>query len=81
MGARPSAFRKSGGGFLNQVDGVIAGYEFTDEFNGVAFVPGKVAGKDKFHSLYCVLSARVDGAEEDVTTTLFVGGADDFEVS
>jgi hypothetical protein len=28
-----------------------------------------------------VLSARVDGAEEDVTTTLFAGGADDFTVT
>jgi hypothetical protein len=81
MGARPSAFKKSGGGFLNNVDGVISGYQMTDEFNGVAFTPGRVNGKEKFHSLYCVLSARVDGAEEDVTTTLFVGGADDFEIS
>lgn len=81
MGARPSSFKKGGGGFLNNVDGVISGYEFTDEFQGEAFKAGKVNGKEKFHSLYAVLSARVDGADEDVTTTLFVGGADDFEVS
>jgi hypothetical protein len=80
MGARPSQFKKGGGGFLNNVDGVITGYEFSDEFNGVAFKPGKVNGKEKFHSLYCLLSARVDSADEDVTTTLFVGGADDFNV-
>lgn len=80
MGARPSTFRKSGG-FLNGIDGLITGYQMTDEFNGVAFTPGKKGGKDKFHALYCVLSVRVDGAEEDVTTTLFMGGAEDWEVS
>ena len=82
MGARPSSFKKSGG-FLNGVDGVISGYQFTDEFNGVAFVAGKdpKTKKERFHSLYTVLSVRVDGADEDVTTTLFTGGADDFEVT
>ncbi len=82
MGARPSQFKR-GGGFLNGVDAVITGYQFSDEFNGKPFVPGKdpKTHKDKFHSLYVSLSARVDGAEEDVTTTLFAGGYDDFEVS
>lgn len=82
MGARPSSFKK-GGGFLNGVDGVITDYQFTDEFNGEAFKPGKdpKTKKERFHALYCVLSARVDGADEDVTTTLFAGGADDFSVS
>ncbi len=81
MGARPSTFKK-GGGFLNNVDGKITGYQFTDEFNGEAFVPGKdKAGKDKFHSLNFVLSVRVDGATEDVTTTLFAGGYDNYDVS
>lgn len=81
MGARPSSFKR-GGGFLNNVDGVISGYEFTDAFNGVAFVAGRdpKTKKERFHSLYCVISVRVDGADEDVSTTLFVGGADDFEV-
>lgn len=82
MGARPSSFKK-GGGFLNNVDGVIAGYQFTDEFNGVAFTPGRdpKTKKEKFHSLYAVLSARIDGADEDITTTLFVGAFDDFDIS
>ncbi len=81
-GARPSTFRKGGGGFLDGVDGVIVNYQFTDEFNGEPFVPGKsAAGKERFHSLYARLSVRVDGAEEDTTTTLFAGGADDFDIS
>lgn len=81
MGARPSQFKRGGGGFLKGVDGVITGYEMTDQFNGNAYSAAKVNGKVPFHSLYCVLSARVDGADEDVTTTLFVGAADDFEVT
>lgn len=82
MGSRPSSFRKSGG-FLNNVDGVITGYTFTDEFNGEPFVPGRdpKTKREKFHALYCILSVRVDGADEDVPTTLFVGGAEDFDVS
>lgn len=88
MGARPSSFRKPGnGGFLNNVDGTILNYRFTDEFNGQPFVPGKVKDKrtnkvkDKFHSLYVVLTVQVDGAEEPVETHLFAGGYEDYIVS
>src|SRR5438094_4197584 len=83
MGARPSGYKKSGG-FLNQVDGKISGYTFTDELpNGDAFKAGRdpKTKKEKFHSLFFRLSARVDGADEDVTTSLFAGSADDFTVS
>ena len=81
MGARPSTFRAGGGGFLNNVDGVIAGCRFTDEFNGEPFVAGKKPGTQdaKFHSLFLELSARLDGADEDITQNLFAGNADDFE--
>jgi hypothetical protein len=81
MGARPSSYKKGGGGFLKNVDGVITGYEFTDEFNGNPYSAKPVGGKVPFHSLYALLSVRVDGADEDTTTTLFVGGADDFEIT
>ncbi len=75
-------FRKGGGGFLNNVDATITGYQWSDEFNGEPFVPGKNAkGGDKFHSLNFVLSSRVDGADQDQTTTLFGGAFDSFEVS
>lgn len=81
MGARPSTFKR-GGGFLNNVDGTITGYQFTDEFNGEAFVPGKNSdGKPKFHGLNFVLSVRVDEATEDVSTNLFAGGFDNYDVS
>ncbi len=83
MGARPSTFRKGGGGFLNGVDGVISGYRWTDQFNGEDFEPGKKPGtkEDKFHSLFLELSARADDADEDLTQNLFAGGYDDYEVS
>lgn len=78
MGARPSSFKK-GGGFLNNVDGIIADYQFTTEF------PGGGGGKRKknpdFTPLYFVLSARIDGADEDAQTTLNAGNADNFEIS
>jgi hypothetical protein len=85
--ARLSTFRK-GGGFLDGVDAVIGDYQFTDKFAGEAFKPGKITsfdgkGKiDKPHTLNCLLSVRVDGAEEDTTTTLKVGNDfDQWEVT
>lgn len=81
---------KKSGGFLNNVDGVITGYRFTDETPShdgpQEFKPGKVKGadgklKEKFHTLYMELLARADGAEEDSSTYLFMGGADDYTIS
>lgn len=74
--ARPTSFKRSGG-FLNNVDGVISGYEFTDEFPGGT----KQAKKGDFNPLYFLLKVRVDGADDDIQTTLFAGSADDFEIS
>ena len=86
MSARPSSFRR-GGGFLNEVDAVIRDYQWTDEFNGEPFKPGKFKrpdGKavDRPHSLNFFLSARVEGATEDTTVTLKAApDFDNFEVS
>lgn len=77
-GARPSGY-KQGGGFLNNVDGVIVNYEFTPDFPFQSEQPRKRKASD-FNPLYAILTARVDGAKQDVTTTLFVGSADDFEI-
>lgn len=77
-GARPSGFKK-GGGFLNNVDGVILGYEFTPDFPNPNGAPRKKSKSD-FSPLYAVLKVQVDGAAQPVTTTLFVGSADDFEI-
>lgn len=85
-GARPSQFKK-GGGFLDGVDVVIKDYQFTDEFNGEPFKAGKIKGADgkpmeKPHTLNCLLTVRVDGADEDTTTTLKVAGNfEDWNVS
>lgn len=80
MGARPSSFKR-GGGFLNNVDGVITDYEFTTEFpGGNAKSKGSKKNPD-FTPLYFVLSARVDGTDEDAQTTLNAGNADNFEIS
>lgn len=81
--AKKAAF-KEGGGFLNGVDGKIVDYQFSStNFDGTPFKPGKdpVTKKDRFHSLYFILSARVDGAEEDVTQHIWAGDADSFDVS
>jgi len=86
MGTRRSNFAK-GGGFLNGVDAEIRDYEFTDAFNGIEFESGKIKdlrGKmiNRPHSLNCLLSVRVDGAEEDTTTTIKVAKEfDDWSVT
>lgn len=86
MGARPSSFKK-GGGFLDGVDLVIKDYQFTDEFNGEAFKPGKIKGADgkpmeKPHSLNVFITVRVEGADEDTTTTLkAANNFDEWDVS
>lgn len=77
-GARPSTFKKSGG-FLNNVDGLIADYEFTTDRPGGG--EGKAKKGSDFIPLYFRLSARVDGADEDDQTSIFVGGSTDFEIS
>ena len=70
MGARPSSFKRGGGGFWNNVDAVITGIEFTTD------PPFKNDGE----YVYAILSARVDGADEDSTSSFFVGSADEWDI-
>ena len=74
--ARPSAFKQAGGGFLNGVDGVIVNNEFTTELPG----GGSPKKGSDFTSLFNRLTVKVDGQDEEQTTHLFVGSADDFEI-
>jgi hypothetical protein len=75
--SRPGGFKK-GGGFLNNVVGVIVSYLFTTEFPGG---DGSKPANAKFTPLYFVLTAQVDGAEKEQSTTLFAGSADEWEIS
>ena len=80
MGARPSSFKKGGGGFLNGVDGAIEGYEMHTSVE-LFGEPEPKKGKEPFNGLYSVLTVMPDGADEEVTTRIFVGNADSFEIS
>ena len=63
---------RAGGGFLNNVDGVVTGYAFT------ACPPrSRQAGE----WVYLVPSIRVDGSEEDITQHLFLGAVERYEIS
>jgi hypothetical protein len=77
-GSRPSQFKK-GGGRLNGVDGTIAGYEWTTEY---PFQSEDRPAKrtSEFNSLYFVLRARLDGADEDTIEPIWAGNADNFEI-
>lgn len=67
--ARPSKAYKGGGGFLNNVDGTIVDYVFTDK------APNSSTGGEW---LFMKLSVLVDGAEAPVSTHLFAGAAERF---
>lgn len=55
-----------GGGFLNNVDGLIEGYKLTDAF------PGKQPDPDD-PQVFMVVTVKPDGASESKTTTLRAG--------
>jgi hypothetical protein len=67
--ARPSKAYRGGGGFLNNVDGTIKDYVFTDK------APNS---NESGEWLYLKLSVLVDGAEAAVSTHLFAGAAERF---
>lgn len=63
---------KSAGGFWNNVDGTIEGYEFTTQ------PPG---GGSSSEWVYFVPSIQIDGAAAPSTQHLFMGGADRYTIS
>src|ERR1035437_2339409 len=79
MSARPSSFKK-GGGFLNEVDALITGMTFE---SGDTYPIKKGPRKgEEFTPLSLTVSARVDGADEDVSKRLLISDATRFgEVS
>jgi hypothetical protein len=72
MGFRSSI--KAGGGFLNNVDGEITGYEITTR------PPGGDA-KETSDWVWFVPTIKQDGAEEEITQHFFLGGADRYNIS
>lgn len=72
-------FKKGGGGFLNNVDALIVGLKFTTEPDFGTEAPERAKGD--FTPLWVELTVRVDGSEEDQTTHLFAGSADDFVIT
>lgn len=71
---------KRGGGFLNNVAGLITKLRFTTEpdFGKGATTPKVEAGKET--PLWAEISARVDGSDKIESTHLFAGGADKFVI-
>src|SRR5262245_58602794 len=69
MGFRDA--KSKGGGFLNDVDGKIVDYIFTDK---------KVNG-EKSDSVYLVPTFRVDGYDKDVTQHMLIGQKEWFNIS
>lgn len=63
---------KGGGGFLNNVDGIITAFPFSNKAPGSATKGGWVYG---------VLTVRKDGAQKDDTQHLFMGSVDEYEIS
>lgn len=63
---------KSGGGFLNNVDGTLVRYEFTARFKGE-----KKDGK----WVYFVPYIKQDGSEDEVDQHMFLGAAERYTIS
>lgn len=72
MGARPSSFKR-GGGYLNEVDATIVGYQWLVG-DTVAIKSGQRKGED-FTPLSLVPEFLVDGEDEPKTQRLLLGDA------
>jgi len=74
MGARPSSYKKGGGGFLNNKDVTLVGVQIEVEHD-VRIKNGKRAG-ETWSPIKMALEFREDGASETVSTHLLIGDAD-----
>lgn len=74
-------FRKGGGGFLNNVDGLIVDYRFTTEPDFGKEAPARQRKEDDVTPLWVELTVRQDGQEKTESTHLYAGAADDFVIS
>lgn len=80
MGARPSSFRKGGGGYLNGVEATLVGYAFLVG-EPVEIKKGNRKG-EMFTPLSLVPEFKEDGAEDAKSQRLLIGDATNFgEVS
>lgn len=73
-------FRKGGGGFLNNVEGVITSYQFTTNPDFGTERPAKEAKEGDITKLWFALTVLQDGGKPE-TTHLDAGGADEFVIS
>lgn len=74
-------FRKGGGGFLNNVDGLIIDYRFTTEPDFGTDAPARQRKDEESTPLWVELTVRQDGQEKTESTHLYAGAADDFVIS
>lgn len=74
--AKPSEF-KGGGGILRDQDGTVVSLELTTD-NPLYTDDSK---KGSFNSLFAVVGVRQDGSEEVNVQPIWVGNADDFEIT
>jgi hypothetical protein len=71
-------FKKGGGGFLNNVDGIIVGYKVTNEFPG----GNAQTTRDDDNRLFVQVSIKPDSSEDVLSQTLQAGNnADEFDIS
>ncbi len=76
MGARPSSFKKGGGGYLNEVDATIVGYTF-EAGESVEVKKGPRKGEE-FAPLVLIPEFQVDGEDDVKTARLLLGDANGY---
>lgn len=81
MGLTSAFSKKGGGGRLNNVDGVVQDYQFSDTFPYESKQPKKKGDKAPYPSLWLNLTILADGATEPVVEPLFAGNVTQWDIS